>query len=533
MARITGLVGAVMLLCMALAVCPASATKVYLNPSIQQSNWSPDGTYVEGTAMNDVAVTLLSKLAFRGFEVRNSGWTFSTVNAACDDARYWGANAFLALHTNASAGSGWHAAHGTQTFYLVNWSGYSSPGDIDIAVRCGQKLVNKFSPWGRGYNGAAYANNQGDVVWNGPGDHCLVEALFHDNWDDLQVLKNPMGKNAYAQAVFEATCDHFGWAYDPTPPAIALNTLNMLEVFARGTDGAVWHKWCNPGGIWSAWASLAGNITGSPAVLKNADGHLEIFARFTDGSVRLCWCNPDGSWSAWNNLGGNVMGNPVVGVAQDGNPELFAVGAADGAIYHCWRNPGGAWSAWFSLGGQTTEGLSVTNNTLGRLEVFHRGGNGAVYHKWNNPDNTWSDWASLGGSILGPPVVVKNADGHLEVFVRAYDGTIQHCFCYPNGVWSAWLSLGANALSVPAVAVNPAGRLDVLHVGTGFSVYRTSQSADGSFPAWSNTGGVTNEYPVFARNYDGHLEAFIRGRDGVIYHSWANPDNSWSAWVAL
>lgn len=200
-----------------LMASPAWAIKVSIIPSIQQSNHSPDYTYVEGTGMNDTAAKLASKLAARGFEVRNSAYTFSTVNAACYDAAAWGANCCISNHTNASAANdtGWHSQRGTQTFYLVNWGGYSSPGDIDIAQRCGSKLVQKFGYWGRGYNGAAYSVNQGDFVWNAPGDHALVEGLFHDNWDDLQVLNLDQGRLAYADGVYEAVCDHYGWSYGP------------------------------------------------------------------------------------------------------------------------------------------------------------------------------------------------------------------------------------------------------------------------------------------------------------------------------
>jgi len=50
----------------------AGAVKIYINPSDQTRNVSPDGTYNEAAAMKDVAQRLEAKLNAQGFEVRNS-----------------------------------------------------------------------------------------------------------------------------------------------------------------------------------------------------------------------------------------------------------------------------------------------------------------------------------------------------------------------------------------------------------------------------------------------------------------------------
>jgi len=65
-------------------IAPGNAIKVYVNPSIQTSNQSPDGSYNEGYAMQDVANRLMTKLTNRGFSARNSGWL--SLEAACNDA---------------------------------------------------------------------------------------------------------------------------------------------------------------------------------------------------------------------------------------------------------------------------------------------------------------------------------------------------------------------------------------------------------------------------------------------------------------
>ena len=69
----------------------------------------------------------------------------------------------------------------------------------------------------------------------------------------------------------------------------------MLEVIG-------WEQ--TPGGNWSGWYSLGGWIDRLD-VAKNADGRLEIFARGGDGALWHKWQTaPNNGWSGWYSLGG-------------------------------------------------------------------------------------------------------------------------------------------------------------------------------------------------------------------------------------
>jgi hypothetical protein len=127
------------------------------------------------------------------------------------------------------------------------------------------------------------------------------------------------------------------------------NFDGRLEVFARGTDNALWHIWQQPGG-WSAWAGLGGSLTGDPQAGINADGRLEVFARGTDNALWHNWqTTAGGAWQGWASLGGAIASDPQAGINADGRLEVFARGT-DNALWHIWQQPGG-WSAWASLGG--------------------------------------------------------------------------------------------------------------------------------------------------------------------------------------
>jgi subtilisin family serine protease len=78
-----------------------------------------------------------------------------------------------------------------------------------------------------------------------------------------------------------------------------------LEVFVRGGNKALYHKWqVAPNNGWSGWASMGGWID-RLAVGQNADGRLEVFVR---GSNKALWHKwqvaPNNGWSGWASMGG-------------------------------------------------------------------------------------------------------------------------------------------------------------------------------------------------------------------------------------
>src|SRR5580700_255028 len=64
-------------------------------------------------------------------------------------------------------------------------------------------------------------------------------------------------------------------------PVVVSWAKNRLDVFARGSDNAVWHIWCD-GNQWGQWESLGGKIRGTPTAVSWGPGRLDIFARGND-----------------------------------------------------------------------------------------------------------------------------------------------------------------------------------------------------------------------------------------------------------
>jgi hypothetical protein len=192
-------------------------------------------------------------------------------------------------------------------------------------------------------------------------------------------------------------------AGDATGSNVGVNADGRLEVFARGTDNALFHAWQKTaGGAWSDWSSLGGDLTNAAEIGVNKDGRLEVFARGTNGALFHTWqTTAGGAWSGWSSLGGAITGNTAVGVNADGRLEVFARGTDD-ALHHVWQTTaGGAWSSWAKLGGDITGQAGLGVNHDGRLEAFVRDSSGAVSHIWQTtPNGGWSGFSSLGGDTL-------------------------------------------------------------------------------------------------------------------------------------
>ena len=95
-------------------------------------------------------------------------------------------------------------------------------------------------------------------------------------------------------------------------PTVVSWAPGRLDIFCRGLDGAVNHKWWD-GASWGPsaadWQSLGGVTEGDPTCVSWAPDRLDIFARGQDGACYHKWWDGT-SWgpsvSDWQNLGGQV-----------------------------------------------------------------------------------------------------------------------------------------------------------------------------------------------------------------------------------
>lgn len=116
-------------------------------------------------------------------------------------------------------------------------------------------------------------------------------------------------------------------------PTVVSWGSNRLDVFVKGTDNALWHRWWD-GSRWGGWESLGGILTSTPSAVSWGPYRLDVFVQGTD---RALW------QKSWN---------------------------------------GNLWSQWHSLGGILTSQTAAVSWGRYRLDVFARGTDNALWHKW-------------------------------------------------------------------------------------------------------------------------------------------------------
>nr|WSW49012.1 hypothetical protein OG296_38750 [Streptomyces sp. NBC_01001] len=338
---------------------------------------------------------------------------------------------------------------------------------------------------------------------------------------------------------------------------VGVNADGRLEVFTRGTDGALRHNYqtdATEPNQWSGWNSLGGHLAGNPVVAGT--DCLEVFARGTDGGLQHI--RQDGSghggWSDWSVLGlgpGGGMGPagaPVAVTNSDGRLEVLFHSDIDGTVQHIWQtSPGSTSWQWGPIGGSMLGDPAVALNLDGYLEAFACSRiDGALAHILQS--NTWSDWLSLGGSLAGTPAVGRNYDGYLEVLARGTDGTLKNIRQDPDSGtgtgWSAWQTLDDSVVMAgdPAMTVNPSGGwLEAFATGADGTLYHICQNPDTS-TGWANWTPLGGEPTPATPAVVGHpvgvqgLDVFARGANGTVHHRWqTNPLDpyEWSDWHAL
>lgn len=181
-------------------------------------------------------------------------------------------------------------------------------------------------------------------------------------------------------------------------PGLVLDTFGQPHVFMTEANGVVWTKWQFSNGNWSGWDTLGCCAKSEPVLSRNYNGTLEVFIRGTDNQLYHKWeTSRGGSWSGWAGLSGALTSTPTAAInITVGTLEVFVRGT-DNGVWHMWQgSPSGNWSGWAGLGGGLTSAPVVFPNYDGRLEIFARGTDGNLYHCWQTtPAGGWTGWSIL------------------------------------------------------------------------------------------------------------------------------------------
>jgi hypothetical protein len=364
---------------------------------------------------------------------------------------------------------------------------------------------------------------------------------FHDAWRDRGLDHDGFDKMARGLGMSNAFPQFETNRFIETQQEVVQNADGRLEIFARGPDDALWHKYqTSTKGLWSQWQSLGGSITARPAAILGADGRINVFVRGSDYRLYLVQQTaPGGAYSGFAGMGPErIMSAPAVGLSA--NTMNVFVRGTDDMVYRKRVNMIGESAAWQLLYGIVTSGLSVVTTPDGLLQLFARGGNNDLQFASQTSfgSSVFTDFVSLGGFLQSSPSVAVNTDGRMEVFALGPDFDTVYSIAQlgPGGSWSDWTSLSSPpgaSVNTPAVILDAAGRLSVFTTNTSDgTAYVRSQIAPGSatYQNWQSLGGSVM-YPTVAKDASGAMWVFGEGPDSQLYSINQTKVNSNPRWA--
>src|SRR6185369_2648257 len=257
--------------------------------------------------------------------------------------------------------------------------------------------------------------------------------------------------------------ENLGGTITSKPNAVSWGP-NRIDVVARGTDSAVWHRWWD-GTHWQGWESLGGTVQGAPAICSWQSGRLDVFAVGTDHRMYHRWYQ--GGWSAWESLGGMFSSDPCAVSWGPNRIDLFARGM-DSTLMHLWWD-GTHWSGWENLGGTLASAPAVSSWAPNRLDCFAKGANSHLQHRWWD-GTTWHAWEDLQGYVGGDPGAVSWGPNRIDVFYPGITNHMMHKW-WNGSAWSGEEDLGGTLSSGVGVSSWASGRLDCFVEGTDSALY--------------------------------------------------------------
>ncbi|MGZ4923258.1 MAG: hypothetical protein ACXV5H_04715, partial [Halobacteriota archaeon] len=229
-------------------------------------------------------------------------------------------------------------------------------------------------------------------------------------------------------------------------------------------------------------------LSASPAAVSRPNGKIDVFVRGTDGAVWTRATTDGGStWSGWKGLGGALAAGTGPAAYAWGDTRIgWMVTGTDNRLWHMWTDSSGT-HGWESLGGALSSSPGVTSQTSGSIDVFAQGTDAAVWQR-TYANTTWGNWKGLSGALASGsgPAASSWGNGRLNLFVQGTDNVLWHKSY--TGTWSGWQSLGGALSSSPAAAASGGNRIDVFVRGTDNGLWE--KAYNGGWGGWTSVGGI-------------------------------------------
>jgi hypothetical protein len=258
------------------------------------------------------------------------------------------------------------------------------------------------------------------------------------------------------------------------PVAVTRMANGNLTVFARGTDDVLY---ASSASDWSSWVPLGSGLAGSPEAILDAAGRVQVFARGSDGAM---WHTGQdaGGWSPWERLGGTLAGEPRAILDQQSKVVVFARETNGKLAYTT-----GDLKTWTSLGVLASGDPAPARNVDGRLELFFRGTDGAVWDAYQPTVGAPFSLTRFGGEMIGAAATVLDGQGRLHFLLHGSNHALwAQSQTTAGGTWSPFTALGGSLTADPAAVRDGVGRVHVFFLGADDTLFSTEQDAAGWRP---------------------------------------------------
>jgi hypothetical protein len=193
-------------------------------------------------------------------------------------------------------------------------------------------------------------------------------------------------------------------------PSLSSWGAGRVDLFVTGlgdnSQGQIIHTWAD-NDLWSGtWDALGAPGAGlmpneAPAAISWAPGRIDLFVRGRDNALYHKWF--DNGWSAdWQYLGGILTSPPVAASYWGFTGDVFVRGT-DGHLYDNQVNSN-VWTGWADVGcclsgdDNVVNAVAATSLASGSLDVFVIGTDHTLWRKTNTRSVGWSPWQLVDGS---------------------------------------------------------------------------------------------------------------------------------------
>lgn len=244
-----------------------------------------------------------------------------------------------------------------------------------------------------------------------------------------------------------------------TTPTLTTWGPNRIDIFARGQDNQLWHRYVKDGN-WDDWQPRGGLLASDPSCTAFGRGRFDCFYRGEDSHI---WWNfyKAPFWDkTWKDLGGNITSAPSA-MKWWGSEDIDVFGRGpEGHMWHLSMRSG-EWLEWEDLGGELISAPSCISWGEERMDCFYRGKDNHLWWKMARfPGGKWTDWSDLGGDLASDPnAVLNNEPGGISVFVKGMNNHLQ-VIEFHEGNWGTWEDLGGNLVGAPGCVSREADMME-------------------------------------------------------------------------